>query len=326
MKKLFVFVMVILLVGTFSVFAATITIGVLGKAAEAYWMQVNQGAQAAAKALGITVNFYAPQTEDIPGQISAFQGYVAQGMAGIAIAPSAPDAVVPYIKKAISMGIPVVTIDTDAASGSGRYFYIGTDNYKAGYIGGQEMVKLLNGKGNVVIITGSLSANNSLERIQGFEDALKGTDIKVLTILNDQEDAAKAFSLAQSAISTYGNNLNAFYGVYYEDGPAEANALKSAGFQPGQIKVVCFDMGPDTLKYTQEGYIQAATVQKPYFMGYFAVMLLYDMAKIGPLGPQYVKMMENNTDVIDTGITVVTPNNLNDYIQWTKQLGIPSSY
>ena len=326
MKKFLVFVLLISLVGIFGVFAANITIGVIGKAAEAYWMQVDQGVHAAGKVLGINVKFYAPQTQNIPGQISAFQSYVAQGLSGIAIAPSAPQAIVPYIKKAISMGIPVVTIDTDAGSGSGRYFYIGTDNYKAGYLGGKEMVKALNGKGNVVIITGSLSANNSLERIKGFKDALKGTDIKVLTILNDKEDTAKAFSLARSAISAYGKKLDGFYGVYYEDGPAVANALKSSGFKPGEIKDVCFDMGPDTLKYMREGYIQASTVQKPYFMGYFAVVLLYDMAKIGKYGPQYVKMMENNANIINTGVTVVTPKTLPNYIQWAKKLGIPPTY
>ncbi len=322
MKKFLVIFMILTFLVSIGVFATTIRIGVIGKAAEAYWYQVNQGAQAAAKALGIKVDFFAPQTENIPMQISTFQTYVAEGFSGIAIAPSAPGAIVPYIHKAISMGIPVVTIDTDSAS-SDRYIYIGTDNYAAGYIGGKEMVKLLNGKGNVVIITGSLVASNSLERIKGFEDALKGTNVKVLTLLNDKEDVAKAFSLAQSAIVTYGKKLNAFYGVYYEDGPAEALALKSAGMKPGQVKVVCFDMGPDTLKYTREGYIQASTVQKPFFMGYLGVVTLYNMAKISPT---YTMMMLPKDHHIDTGITLVTSKNVNQYLENMKKLGVPPTY
>ena len=182
------------------------------------------------------------------------------------------------------------------------------------------------GGGAIDLSLGSLSANNSLERIRDFKDALKGTQIKVLNILNDEEAAAKAFSLAQSAISTYGKKLSGFYGVYYENGPAEANAVKSAGLKPGQIKVVCFDMGPDTLKYLKEGYIQASTVQKPYFMGYFGVVSIYMMKKMGKMGPKYLKMMLNNADHIDTGIYLVTPKNLQDYMAQMKALGVPPAY
>ncbi len=325
MKKVWIFVMVAISLLSVGIMASNITIGVIGKAAEAYWSEVDQGAMAAGKVLGVKVRFFAPQTQSISQQISTFQSFVAQRFAGIVVAPSAPGAIVPYIEKAYEMGIPVITIDTDAPN-SKRSFYIGTDNYKAGYLGGKEMVRILNGKGNVVIITGSLSANNSLERIKGFKDALKGTNIKVLNVLNDQEDAAKAFSLAQSAISTYGKKLTAFYGVYYEDGPAEANAIKSAGMKPGQVKVVCFDMGPDTLQYLKEGYIQASTVQKPYFMGYFGVLSTYIMGKIGKLGPAYLKMMLNNSDHIDTGIYLVTKENLSAYLSKMKSLGVPPAY
>ena len=325
MKKVLVFVMAAILLLSVGAVAVTMTIGVIGKAAEAYWSEVDQGALAAGKVIGVNVRFFAPQTQSITQQISTFQSFVAQDFAGIAVAPSAPGAITPYINKAYKMGIPVITIDTDVPN-SKRCFYIGTDNYKAGYLGGKAMVKLLNGKGNVVIITGSLSANNSLERIKGFEDALKGTNIKVLNVLNDQEDAAKAFSLAQSAISTYGKKLNAFYGVYYEDGPAEANAVKSAGMKPGQVKIVCFDMGPDTLQYLKKGYIQASTVQKPYFMGYFGVISAYMMAKMGEMGPTYLKMMLNNANHIDTGIYLVTKENLDPYLSKMKALGVPPAY
>ncbi len=325
MKKLWVAVIVGIMVLSLGLTAMAMHIGVVGKAAEAYWAEVDQGAKAAGKALGVKVTFFAPQTQNISQQVSTFQGFMAQKFAGIVVAPSAPNALTPYINKAVKMGIPVVTIDTDAPK-SARYYYIGTDNYKGGYEGGKAMVKLLHGKGNVVIITGSLSANNSLERIKGFKDALKGTQIKVLNILNDEEDAAKAFSLAQSAISTYGKKLSGFYGVYYENGPAEANAVKSAGLKPGQIKVVCFDMGPDTLKYLKEGYIQASTVQKPYFMGYFGVVSIYMMKKMGKMGPKYLKMMLNNADHIDTGIYLVTPKNLQDYMAQMKALGVPPAY
>ncbi len=322
MKKSWLFV-IALLVGI-SLAAGAMTIGIIGQALEGYWNDVNTGAQAAGKQLGVNVDFYCPTQENAEDQISTLESFIGEKFAGIGISCTDPSGVVPYLEGAMKDGIPVVTLDTDAATTSARIVFVGTANYEAGYVGGQEMAKLLDGKGNVVIMTGSLSSLNSLRRIQGFEAALKGTSIKVLTVLNDNEDPSTALSNAESAIASYGNTLNGFYGVYYEDGPAMGRAVESAGLKPGQIKIVCFDMGPDTLTAVQSGYIQAATVQNPYLMGYLSVYALYTMAKMG--GPTFFKTMINGANNINTGVMIVTPDNLSAYIAQMKAMGIPSSY
>ncbi|HEM55763.1 MAG TPA: sugar ABC transporter substrate-binding protein [Thermodesulfobium narugense] len=326
MKKILLVAVVAVLLAGLGLFAEAMTIGVIGQALEGYWNDVNLGAQTAGKQLGINVDFYCPTLPSAENQISTLQSFIGEKFAGIAISCTDPGGVVPYLENAMKEGIPVVTIDTDAASTNARIVFIGTANYDAGYLGGQEMVKLLHGKGNVVIETGSLSAINSLQRIEGFKAALKGTDIKVLTVLNENGDPSTALSEAQSAIASYGKQLNGFYGVYYEDGPALARAVKTAGLKPGQIKIVCFDMGPDTLEGVKSGYINAVTVQNPYLMGYLSVYSLYDMAKMGSLGPTYFKILINGADNINTGVMLVTPENLNEYISHMKALGLPAYY
>ena len=106
-----------------------LTVGVIGKSVHPYWSQVEQGVKAAGKALGIETRFFVPQKEDINAQLQMLESFIAQGFDGIAIAPSDPNAVIPAIKKALELGIPVITLDTDSPK-SGRYVYIGTDNYQ----------------------------------------------------------------------------------------------------------------------------------------------------------------------------------------------------
>lgn len=300
-----------------------LTIGVIGKSVHPYWSQVEQGVKAAGKALGIETRFFVPQKEDINAQLQMLESFIAQGFDGIAIAPSDPNAIIPAIKKALELGIPVITLDTDSPE-SGRYVYIGTDNYQAGYIAGTIMKKILNGKGKVVIGTGSLTAMNSLQRIQGFKDAIKGTEIKVLDILNDEEDGARALSLAESALNAH-PDLDAFFGVYAYNGPSQALAVKNAG-KVGKVKIVCFDTTPDILQYVKEGVIDATMGQRPYMMGYLSVVVLYLMNKIGVTNTLMMLPKVDGDYIIDTGVDVVTPNNLNEYLKMMEELGIPIKF
>ncbi|MGC8683994.1 MAG: hypothetical protein ACP5UJ_08710, partial [Athalassotoga sp.] len=82
----------------------------------------------------------------------------------------------------------------------------------------------------------------------------------------------------------------------------------------------------DTLKGVESGYVNGATVQNPYLMGYLSVYSLYDIAKMGSLGPTYFKIWDNGANNINTGIMLVTPENVNEYISHMKTLGLPAYY
>jgi ribose transport system substrate-binding protein len=323
MRKL----LVVLLTVVLAVVSLAMTIGVIGKSVHPYWSQVEQGVKAAGKVLGVDTRFFVPQKEDINAQLQMLESFIAQRFDGIAIAPSDPTAVMPTIKKALEAGIPVITLDTDSPE-SGRYVYIGTDNYQAGYSAGLIMRELLNGRGKIVIGTGSLTAMNSLQRIQGFKDAIAGTEIQILDTLNDEEDGARAVSLAESALNAH-PDLDAFFGVYAYNGPSQALVVKNAG-KAGKIKIVCFDTTTDILQYVKEGVIQATMGQRPYMMGYLSVVTLYLMSKTGvqnTLAMLPKVEAEGITDyVIDTGVDIVTPQNLSNYLETMEKLGIPIKF
>ncbi|MCX7682203.1 MAG: substrate-binding domain-containing protein, partial [Anaerolineae bacterium] len=153
---------------------------VIGKSVHPYWSNVELGVKAAARDLGLKEDqaiFFVPPTEDVAKQIETMEMYIAQGVTGIAVAPSDPAALEPVMKKAADAGIIVTTLDTPPVENSVSLVYIGTDNSSAGKMAGEVMKQLLPGGGKVGIGRGSDTALNALQRTQGFLDAIAGTKI-----------------------------------------------------------------------------------------------------------------------------------------------------
>ena len=247
---------------------------VIGKSVHPYWSNVEKGVRAAAKDLGLRDDqaiFFVPPKEDVAAQSQTMETYIAQGVTGIAIAPSDPNALEPVMKKAATAGIIVTTLDTPPVKGSVSLVYIGTDNFSAGKSAGETMSKLLPGGGKVGIGRGSDTALNALQRTDGFKEAVKGTKITTLEPVNDKEDAAQALQLANSVISANPDLAGAF-GVYAYNGPAWATAIKEAK-KVGKIKLVCFDATTDIINGINEGVIDATIAQREFDQGYKSVQL-----------------------------------------------------
>lgn len=92
----------------------------------------------------------------------------------------------PIVEEAYQKGIPVIMVDRKILSD--KYTaYIGADNYEIGRAVGNYIVSRLNGKGNVVELTGLSGSTPAMERHQGFMAAISHfPDIKLI----DKADAA----------------------------------------------------------------------------------------------------------------------------------------
>jgi ribose transport system substrate-binding protein len=174
----------------------------------------------------------------------------------------------------------------------------------------------------VVILVGSLTAANATERIAGFEDALKGTQITVDQKINDNLSAATAQSDAETALSN-NPNVNGLYGVYSYDGPALAQAVKSAG-KTGQVQVVCDDSDTQTLDFINQGVIAGTVVQQPWQQGYMGAYLLAAQHILGKdATAALVKpYLESDGSTLSSGVGLVTKSDMSDYKQLLSTLGI----
>jgi len=287
-----------------------------------YWNAGKIGFNKGLADLGVKGTYQAPANGRLDQQLSIIQTLRGQGITGLSVSAIDPTAIKAPIASANGAGIPVLAIDSPLPKEDGAALYLGTPNYQAGQKAGEAMKQALGGKGQVVVLVGSLTTSNAVERIQGFEDALKGTDIKVVQKLSDGMDASKALTNAQTAIQT-NPNINGLYGVYSYDGPSAGQAVQAAG-KTGRVKIVSDDSDAQTLKFIKSGVIQATVVQEPYQQGYTGAYLLAALKVLGKDATLKLVQpyLESDGSTLSSGVGLVTGGNLTDYQAKLTALGI----
>src|SRR5450631_4116294 len=166
-----------------------------------YWQSALAGLNHAAGEMKVRAEMVGPDTYDTKAEHDEFQRAVQQKPAGIMVSAADASMLAPDINAALQQGIPVITIDSDAPS-SKRLFFVGTDNYNAGTLGGNLVVKLLAGKGNVVIFT-MPNQSNLNERLHGYQSSFDGhPGIKVTQIVDIKGDPTVAFDTAKQIIDS----------------------------------------------------------------------------------------------------------------------------
>ncbi|MEO9896776.1 MAG: substrate-binding domain-containing protein, partial [Paracoccaceae bacterium] len=93
-----------------------------GLTTDAFYITMNRGAQAAAKALGITVDFQGAEEFDPVLQTPVLDAVIARGPSAILIAPTDTTQMIEPLRRANEQGIPVITVDT----------FIDDGNYQTG--------------------------------------------------------------------------------------------------------------------------------------------------------------------------------------------------
>ncbi|KYG00712.1 sugar regulator [Sorangium cellulosum] len=248
------------------------------RAPVAYWNNLREGALVAGRALGVGVIHRCGSAGGEGGQSALIDEGVRRGVSGIAVAPGDAAALEPAIRRAAEAGIPVITFDTPPADGSRALAYVGTDNVAAGRLAGETMARLLPDGGVVGAQVSSLRAMNGCARVAGFGAAAFGTSISMRSPLESHYDTSAAMQLALDALLEGG--LSGAFGACAENGPAWGAAARALG-RAGDLKIVAFDLIPETIAMLREGTIHAAVVQREHDMGYRAVELLHDMVSRG---------------------------------------------
>ncbi|MFJ9615341.1 substrate-binding domain-containing protein [Streptomyces noursei] len=287
-----------------------------------YWNAGKAGFQKGLSDLGAQGTYQAPANGRLDQQLSIIQTLRGQGITGLSVSAIDPTAIKEPIASAKQAGIPVIAIDSPLPKEDGVDLYLGTPNYQAGHKAGEAMKQALGGQGQVVILVGSLTASNAVERIQGFEDALKGSGVQVVQKLSDGMDSSKALSNAQTAFQT-NPNVNGLYGVYSYDGPSAAQAVQAAG-KTGKVKIISDDSDPQTMKFLQSGVIQATVLQQPYQQGYTGAYLQAALKVLGKDATMKIvkPYLESDGTTLSSGVGLVTKQNLAAYQAKMTKMGI----
>jgi ribose transport system substrate-binding protein len=271
-----------------------------------FWKSIHAGAVKAQRELekeGTKVRLYwkGPLREDDRDQqIQVVENFTSRRVSGIVLAPLDSQALVNPVASAKQAGVPTVVIDSDLKSDK-QVSFVATDNFKGGQMGGEHLVKLLGGKGSVLLLRYQVGSASTEAREAGFLDAIqKHPDIKIVSA--DQYSGATrelAYQAAQNLLNRYGSKIQ---GVFC---PCEAvtvgmtKALQDRGLAGGKVKVVGFDAGTQSVRDLQGGDVQALVVQNPVRMGYLGVVTMVRHLQGKPVEKR-----------VDTGVSVATKENM----------------
>lgn len=280
-----------------------------------YWQNALAGLKDASREMKVKVGMLGPEAYDTRAEHDSFQQAVQQKPSGIMISASDANMLAPDINAALQQGIPVITVDSDAPS-SKRLFFIGTDNYNAGTLGGQLLIKLLGGKGNVVVFT-MPNQSNLNERLHGYQNAIEPhPGIKITQVVDIKGDPTVAFDSAKQLIDSKAK-VDAFVCLEAIACP-EAGEVASRENMTGKLTIIAMDTDQRTLALIQKGVISATIAQKPYTMAYYGVKLLDNIHHEPPKS-----LTDNFTEnsfsplptFVDTGTFIVDKTNVNTFVQ-----------
>ena len=272
-----------------------------------YWKSVEAGAKKAAAELGVNVTFIGPQREDDrTQQIDLVTNQALQNDA-IVLAPLDAVALRDSVKSIADKGKPVVIIDSSLADSAGFITsYVATDNREGGRIAARRLSELLGGKGKVAVLRYMQGSASTEQREEGFlEEIKKSPGIEVVSA---EQFAGATASQAQDVATNLLTRLASADGLAV-DGLFCSNQTNTYGMLQalrgknlaGKVKFVGFDCDATFIDALKKGEMQGSILQDPVNMGYLGVKTA--VAKLKG---------EKIEAVIDTGATLITPENLND--------------
>ena len=277
----------------------------------AYWQEAAEGLRAAARDLGVRADMVGPETYDPKAEKEEFLRVVQRKItpAGILVSAADPEVMRDAIDTAAAAGIPVVTIDSDSPK-SKRLTFIGTNNYEAGQMSGDLLVKELHGKGTVVIYS-MPGQSNVDERFEGCKRVLaRNPEIKVVQVINIAGDPTKAFDGTMNLVGAGKTVPDAFLCLEAMSCAEVADVLDRSSIKGKAI--IAMDTQEGTLDWMRKGMIRSTIAQRPYTMAYFGVRLLDDFHHVKPGGnAESAKGGRAQVPVfMDTGATLVDPSNM----------------
>ncbi|MBM4142405.1 MAG: substrate-binding domain-containing protein [Lentisphaerae bacterium] len=287
-----------------------------------FWKSIHAGAARAARECGVEIIWKGPLKEDDrDAQIEVVENMIGRGVDGIVLAPLDDTALRQPVASARAAGIPVVIIDSDLKS-EDYVSFVATDNRVGGEKGGRRLAEMLGGRGKVVMLRYQEGSASTMNREQGFMDAMRAfPEIEVVSA-NQYGGATteSAYRASENLLAPYkqdgGLTVDGIFCPNESTTFGMLRALQDGGVA-GKVKYVGFDSSDKLVQALAGGEIHGLVLQDPMNMGYLGVKTMVAHLDGKPVEKR-----------IDTGSSVATPENMNeartrellkpDFAQWLK--------
>lgn len=224
--------------------------------------------------------------KNIKAQIDIMQNLIQKHVGGIILHSVDQEALKPSVELAFAKGIPVVAENVEIKS-SELAGSVQLENYQNGYELAMTLVDAIGGKGKIAALVGPPGLEASDEMWRGAKDYLRlWPNVQVVREEYLQPNTPEALDRAQAILSSH-RDLAGFYTWFVQNGIGAAQAVRAAGYKPGQIPIVAKDASPQGEDLMHAGYLTALLVGEPIRMGATSADLI-DRALRGQSGPRAI--------------------------------------
>ena len=211
---------------------------------------------------------------DVTRQIQQIEDLIAQGIDGIYLNPAEAEGIIHALDQLKAAGIPIVNFDTEVADMSYVATYAGSDNYNAGKVCGEDLVKKVPQGGDIIVLD-SPTMNSVTDRVNGFLDAIKGKGFNIVAQQDARGNLQKAMGISEDLLQAHGDVVAIFGG----NDPTALGALAAAN-AAGITNCLIYgvDGSPDIKSEIARGadsLIEGSGAQSPINIATTSVDLMY---------------------------------------------------
>lgn len=252
-----------------------------------FFVRIARSVEKAAKnVVGPNARVYvASNAYDLNRQNEQIDFFIGKDVDLIVLIAADPLAIEPAVRRAQARGIPVVAIDVRAA---GADLTLTTDNVQAGELACQHIIERLNGKGNVIIISGP-PVSATTDRVSGCLSRLDAAPgIRVLSSdRNGGGNSEGGFAKMTDLLTTY-PHIDAVFAINDPTAIGADDAARQAGRK--EFFIVGVDGAPKAKERMRsaDSLIAATVAQMPDVLAEKAVELGYSLIRKKPLAKRVV--------------------------------------
>lgn len=211
---------------------------------------------------------------DVTKQISQVEDMLSQNLDGLFMNPVDAQGIIPALDLAKDAGVPMVGFDTEVGDMSYLVSYTGSDNYNAGKVVGEDLVKKAPNGGKIIVLD-SPTMQSVVDRTNGFMDAIKDHGFEVVAQQDAKGNLQVAMGIAEDLLQSNPDVVAIFGG----NDPTALGALaaaNAAGIKNCMIYGV--DGSPDIKSELASGdsLIEGSGAQSPVSIAEQAVKIMYD--------------------------------------------------
>ena len=211
---------------------------------------------------------------DVTKQISQVEDMLSQKLDGLFMNPVDAQGIIPALDLAKEAGVPMVGFDTEVGDMSYLVSYTGSDNYNAGKVVGEDLVKKAPNGGKIIVLD-SPTMQSVVDRTNGFMDAIKDHGFEVVAQQDAKGNLQIAMGIAEDLLQSNPDVFSMFLGNYHNALGSFA-AANAAGIKDCMIYGV--DGSPDIKSELASGesLIEGSGAQSPVSIAEQAVKIMYD--------------------------------------------------